>query len=212
MKLTNDPGLPDVARALKRDVFRSLNCVRVGRISSFDGTKKTAAIAIMGKRVLASGGFSDYPPLIDVPVVTLQGGGAVLQLPVASGDFCVVLFSDRDIDAWFTSGSATPPATDRAHDFSDGLAIVGLNPLSNPGAVTPADEAGLVYGGAKVTLTTGLVKIANATTTLLTVLTGLITVLETLQTQDPVSGPTPLTAASIAALELQKAQLEALLL
>lgn len=211
-KTFNMPQLTDALQALRRDIFRSLNSVKVGQIVSFDGTKKTAQVKILFKRILPDNTIVDYPVLADCPVFTLQGGGGYIQMPIVPGDQCILLFSDRNIDAWFQAGSAQAPLDARCHDFSDGIALVGINSLNS--TLDPYETAKMkvLYNGAGMEVDgAGIVKIENMTTTLLTLIDGLIDLLKTLQVQDPISGPTPLTAASIAALELQKAQFATLL-
>lgn len=120
------PEMADLADAIKRDLTRSLNCVKIGRIERFDATKKTAEIQILFKRV-TPGGIVSYPLLVDCPVFTLQGGGGAVQMPVQAGDACIVLFADRSIDIWFSNGSEAAPDSARCHDLSDGIALVGIN-------------------------------------------------------------------------------------
>ena len=45
---------------------------------------------------------------------------------VHEGDACLVIFADRDIDAWFESGEAEVPPSGRMHSLSDGFAFVGF--------------------------------------------------------------------------------------
>jgi hypothetical protein len=204
MSLTTDsviePKMPDVMASLKTDVFKTLHAVKVGTIQTFDGTKKTAQIQISFKRVLQDGSVASYPILVDCPVFTLQGGGASVQLPIASGDSCLVLFSDRNLDAWFTNGGQAVPLDGRAHDLSDGIALVGLSPLNSTLPNYSTTEATMKYGGAIVGEKLGKVTIANQATTLLLALNGLITVIEGLTTTTNIG----LSAASIAALEAYK--------
>lgn len=220
------PELLDAFGQLKLDITRTMNCVKVGQIQSFDGSKQTAQVQLLFKRVLNDGSIADYPVLVDCPVFTLQGGGAALEMPIAAGDQCIVLFADRNLDAWFQNGAAAAPFDARCHDLSDGMCLVGINPLNKALSAFPTDHARLflgsteikVYGnkielsssGATISLESGLISIANGTTNLLTVLNGLIDTLTAITVQDG-SATLPLTAAAIAALNLQKVQLMALL-
>lgn len=203
------PELYDSLITLKNDIFYSLNAVKIGMIKAFNPSTKTAVVQILFKRVLPDESIMSYPVLVDVPVFTLQGAGSGLQMPIAAGDACIILFSDRNIDAWFQNGSEAAPNDARVHDISDGIALVGINALTSTLA---AYQPGLVrlfhVGGAEVDLSGSLVAIKNQTTSLLLILSGLIDVLTTLQ----VNGPLPLTAPSIAALQAYKLQLATLLL
>jgi len=120
------PSLTDLFYESKRDIYNSLNCVKVGKVFSFDQAKKTAQIQILFK-TKANSVYKSVPLLVDVPVFTLQGGAGSVQMPIAAGDDCLVLFSDRDIDSWFLTGSESAPTTPRCHDLSDAIALVGLN-------------------------------------------------------------------------------------
>ncbi len=192
----------------------------------FFGAAQTAQVQLLFKRVLNDGSIADYPVLVDCPVFTLQGGGAALQMPIAAGDQCIVLFADRNLDAWFTNGAAAAPFDARCHDLSDGMCLVGINPLNKALSGYPTDHARLFLGsteikvyedkielsssGATITLESGLISIANGATNLLTLLNGLIDTLTALTVQDG-SQVLPLTAAAIAQLELQKLQFMELL-
>lgn len=222
-----EPELADVLANFKQDIFATLHSIKVGQIFSFDPSRKTAEVQILFKRVLPSGEIQSYPLLVDCPVYTPQGGGGALQFPIAAGDQCLVLFADRRLDEWFQNGGEAAPGDGRMHDISDAIALVGINALNSTLPDYPTDKIVLSYmgttfemtstgwkfvapGGAEIDLDT-LVTIKNNATTLNTLLTNFITLLETLTVQDPISGPIPLTAASIAALEAFKAQFALLL-
>lgn len=202
-----DPNLADSLRALKLDILRSLNCVKVGKIIAFDADAHTADVQILFKRVLPSGLILSQPVLHDVPVFTLQGGGAALQMPVAAGDQCVVLFSDRNLDAWFQNGVEAAPFNSRAHDLSDGIALVGINALTSTLATTPTDEIALTYLGAKVGLKGGKVTVQNQLQSLATLMSGLLATLAAITDANNVA----LSPASIAAITAYVAQFNALL-
>lgn len=207
-KTIMDPGLADAMTSLKNDIFKSMNCVKIGTIQSFDATKKTASINLVFKRVLPGGTFDNYPVLVDCPVITLQGGGGAIQFPITPGDQCLVLFSDRNIDAWFKTGSTQPPMNARAHDLSDGIALVGVNALNSTLPAYQSAKSRWFYAGAEIDLTPQIVILKNDTTTLLTLMNAFIDVLTAIST---VPGGGPLNGASIAALNAFKLQWATLL-
>ncbi|MGI4901318.1 MAG: Gp138 family membrane-puncturing spike protein [Janthinobacterium lividum] len=65
------------------------------------------------------------PLLLDCPVVYQRGGGCTFTFPIAKGDECIVSFSARCIDAWWSSGGVQVQSEFRMHDLSDGFATVG---------------------------------------------------------------------------------------
>lgn len=161
-----------------------LNCHRIGTIVSFDSTKQTASVQIASLAV-----FGDktvpYPVLTQCPVFVPSGGNGCLTMPVSSGDSCLVLFNDRDIDNWYESGAVTAPNTARTHDLSDGLVIVGFRHQANPIPDYSVDVE-LRNNTAIVGLEdNGKISIRNQDTTLKNVMTTLITALNKLDQKSP---------------------------
>ena len=203
-----DPELKTTLDSLKADILSGLNVVKVGKINSFDGTKKTAEIQILFKRMLPDESVVSFPVLVDCPVYTPQGGGGALEFPIAAGDNCLVLFSDRNIDAWFRTGAEGLPFDGRVHDLSDGFALVGVNSLTSALVNYKTSEAVLSYAAAQFSLKGGKAGVKNAATDLLTLLNGLIDVIAAAST---IPGGGPLNAATIAALTAYKTTLATLL-
>ncbi|WOE32188.1 MULTISPECIES: Gp138 family membrane-puncturing spike protein [unclassified Acinetobacter] len=65
------------------------------------------------------------PVIPDVPVVFQRAGGFAITFPIKKGDECLVKFSDRNIDLWWKNGGIQPPFDNRKHDLSDGFAYFG---------------------------------------------------------------------------------------
>lgn len=74
------------------------------------------------------------PEFIDVPPLFLQGGGSYTAHPIAVGDYALLVFTERCFDRWYNGADYQPPLEPRMHDYSDGFALVGINPLA--GAIT----------------------------------------------------------------------------
>lgn len=70
------------------------------------------------------------PEFIEVPVLTMQGGGSYTAYPIAVDDYCLLIFTERCFDRWYDGQDYQPPLELRMHDYSDGIAIVGVNPLA----------------------------------------------------------------------------------
>ena len=132
----------DVREASYRDLITAarmdLHTAMPGIIQSFDAARMTCTIqpAIRGAIVQPSGQAQavDLPMLVDCPVVFPGGGGYILTYPLKAGDECLVVFSERCIDAWWQSGGVQAAAEYRLHDLSDGFVIPG--PRSQPHVVT----------------------------------------------------------------------------
>jgi hypothetical protein len=124
-----DPDLDDVLELKAQEIFSRLNCVQIGKIEKVN-SNQTVSIQIQVKRKNLDK-VVDYPLLVDCPYFVLQGGGAYLDIPITIGDYCLILFNDRDIDNWFKNGAIAETRTKRKHSLSDGFALVGINPSSS---------------------------------------------------------------------------------
>jgi len=80
---------------------------------------------------VVNGESVQLPEFIEVPPVFMQGGTSYTAHPVAVGDYCLLIFTERCFDRWYAGQDYQSPLELRMHDYSDGLAIVGINPLTN---------------------------------------------------------------------------------
>lgn len=155
------PDLRSLLTDLKKEIFYGLNCHQVGVINSFDPTTQTATVQIQVLRNIGNTQVA-YPLLTDCPVIFPGGGGAYMTFPVAKGDPCLVLFNDRDLDLWFTTGNVVGPNSARAHSLSDGIVLVGIRNKTNLPPYTANDAVVLALGTASVKITTaGVVRITK---------------------------------------------------
>jgi len=172
--MDNNPTIPKLSDLLNLHAdaaARNLFCSMPGRIETYDAAKTTATVSVMMKSVNEqTGATADYAGLIDIPVLQLTGGDAGINMPITAGDPCLVIFADRDIDNWFTTGSAQPPNTRRAHSVSDGFALVGVRPLTS--AVDRPDylAAGIYRDATQISIKNNKAAIKNASTDLKAIL------------------------------------------
>ncbi|MBS0878001.1 MULTISPECIES: Gp138 family membrane-puncturing spike protein [unclassified Tatumella] len=126
---TKSGALAEVLVSERKKINEKLRVAMPGIIQSFDAEAVTAviqpAIRYIERDNNGNQTTSDYPLLVDVPVVFPRGGGCTLTFPVKEGDECLVIFADRCIDFWWQSGGVQEPADGRMHDLSDAFAIVG---------------------------------------------------------------------------------------
>lgn len=133
MSLTpnNNKSLLNLFEEMTSVIFSTLNCVKIGEIQSFDPATQTASVKILSKKVneynLNERELVDYTVLEQVPVVFPKGGGSYISYPVSTGDNCLLLFCDFELDGWWISGEARPSNFPRRHDLSDAIAFVGIN-------------------------------------------------------------------------------------
>jgi hypothetical protein len=122
--------MDSLLQELKSEIFATLNCIQIGKIEKVTPGEQTAEISLQVKRRVNGNTISSYPVLVDCPIFILQGGGAYLDMPVSAGDYCLVLFNDRNIDTWWSTANVKEPPNLRKHSLSDGIALVGINPVT----------------------------------------------------------------------------------
>ncbi|WP_373033356.1 Gp138 family membrane-puncturing spike protein [Sulfurovum sp.] len=80
---------------------------------------------------LVDGVSIELPEFVEVPLMTLQGGASYIHFPVAVGDYAMLIFTERCFDGWYNGQDNQLPLEHRMHDYSDGIAIVGINPFAD---------------------------------------------------------------------------------
>lgn len=138
---------------------KNLHTALPGIVQEFDAAKQTARVRPAIKRVWIDEGPKDLPDCVDVPVHFPRGGGFVLTFPIAAGDECLLVFSERAIDHWLANGGTHEPAEVRFHDLSDAFAIVGFSSAGKvvSGLATDAVELRALDGGTVVRVESGTV-------------------------------------------------------
>ena len=222
--IPNEFSLADLLINSQKQLKLEFNCHHIGTIQSFNPLNQTAQVTINYTKSFLQ--ISDvgntstltpsYPTLLECPCIVLGGGGGYLSFPIASGDECLVLFNDRDLDNWFMGSSSSPPNTGRLHAFTDAVCLVGLRSMPNVlidyqgSAVTlqyegntiqiksssvlinlsPADVP-FIAGTSLELDVTGKCKVTNETGELLSALQTLFTDIQT-ATTNTMFGPQPL--------------------
>lgn len=159
-------------------ILSILNCLQVGRITAFRmvdidpekpelGAIPTVDVELLIKRqTIINNSITDYPLLVDLPLIWPGAGDGDLTFPDPTGSTCLVMFADRDIDKWFEIGESYRPNSGRMHSLSDGFALLRprsmKNPMFNydPAATTLSKgNSKLILKDESVTLTNGNVSI-----------------------------------------------------
>lgn len=122
------PSIKILLDDLRSEIFATINCVQIAKVEKVTPGEQTIEASIQIKRLASDGTSTAYPILVDVPYMVLQGGGAYIDMPIKAGDYCLILFNDRNIDSWWSTANVADPPTKRKHSLSDGFAIVGFNP------------------------------------------------------------------------------------
>lgn len=140
--------LGEVLNLLRERTTRAIHVATMGEISSFDPATQLAAVKVLlketdtdetGAEVVKSLGV-----LSDVPVQFPSAGGFSLTFPVAAGDPCLLVFTDRSLDKWLDTGAEVDPVDLRRHDLTDAVAILGVR--ARPQAIPSVDLTAITLG------------------------------------------------------------------
>jgi len=121
-----------------------------GRVESVSGDR--CSVKPLINRTLRDGRTEELPVVANVPIWFPRGGGASITWPVAAGDGCLLVFSERSLDAWKAGGQN--PADPRKHDLTDAVAFVGLSASGGP-----SDVIELTMGGVTLSVSGSEVRV-----------------------------------------------------
>ena len=117
-QLLGDVTPKNVLDRFEKNLLTKLNCAKVGKIKTFYANTQTADVEIDG-----------YPQISGVPVSFICGANFSIQVPIESGDSCIVLFCDGDLDNWVENGQYIPEFLDDKHGLNGAIALLGITNL-----------------------------------------------------------------------------------
>lgn len=175
------PTAFDVNNMLKNNIFSTLNCHNIGRITEFDPDTQLCTVELLQIKQYNARTFKPVP-ITNVPLIILGTKNANITFPDPVGTICLLIFMDRNIDSFMETEESYTPSTTRMHDFTDCIALCTFKTLVNP--VKNYDENAIsmvntdivnevetstslkVYPNLIELLTSGHIKVANDTQSL----------------------------------------------
>lgn len=143
-----NPSLAEILGALQKSWVRDISVALPAAVTSYDATTQLVTVqpqlnetyeAEDGSEVSAPRGL-----IYNVPVVFAGGGGFATTHPIAVGDTCLLVCTDRSLDLWIERGGTLDPVDLRRHDISDAVALFGLRNRQNK--LTEVDTSRAVFG------------------------------------------------------------------
>ncbi len=123
--------LTDIIADAIGEALSNLHTATIAKVTAVQ--EKTISVQPVINRVI-DGRSIQLPQFTKVPPLFMQGGGSYTAHPIAVGDYCLLILTERCFDRWYSGADFQDPAEFRMHDYSDGIAIVGINPIA--GALT----------------------------------------------------------------------------
>lgn len=146
MKTANDP-IQELGNAITNAISRRLLDVKTsmpGIVESYDSATQTAEVTVAMKRIKVDGSVIDAIKLPNVRVQFQKTSETSVTYPLKKGDEVLLVFNERDIDAWRATGSVGAPQTNRRFSLTDVVAIPGYVSDGNVATFDTGDEDNFV--------------------------------------------------------------------
>lgn len=128
-----------------------LHVASPGRVESYDAASCKANVQPCIKKKLRSGEVIEPPVITNVPVVWPRTATSSIFMPISAGDYVLLIFCERSIDAWLSLGGVVDPEDYRKFDMSDAVALPGLFPFGQ-GKTVVSDHLQIRNGSATITV------------------------------------------------------------
>lgn len=129
MITSNPTSISEAISRILDSRLSGLHTALPGRVKSYDATKQTADIEPMISRQVPLGGPEEdielelIPVLPSVPVLFMSAGGFFISVPLQEGDPVLLIFCERDINHYRTTGDVGDPSTPQTHGLNGAICI-----------------------------------------------------------------------------------------
>jgi hypothetical protein len=136
-------GFVEHFQAAVESQLSEVNTVLPGEVVSWEPGRNRLVVRPVLPKALADGRSLDPPDIVEVPVAWPAAGGAIMTMPIKSGDGVMLLFAARSLEQWL-NGDNVAPDDPRRFDLTDAIAIPGL---SATGVTADPDAVEVRYDG-----------------------------------------------------------------
>lgn len=165
---TEEVTLIELLRAAIADREMEFHVSMPAKVDSYDASAQTVDVIPQLNRSIPDGlgnySTEQLPKLAAVPVCFPRAGGFFVSFPIQKGDFVLLVFSDRNIGNWLSTGNQGDPGDLGMHTLDGAIAIPGVWPSS--GALSDASDTNMIIGkdgtsAAQIEITDALVKLGG---------------------------------------------------
>ena len=129
------PSPTEVFKRAMRGMAMEMRVSMPAEVTRYDHKKQLVDVQPYFKRRYKDGKVEDAPVIYNVPVGFLRANGAWISVPLEKGDSVWLIFADRSLEKWLSSGESGDPQDTRIHDMSDAIAYPGVYPFSDPAPI-----------------------------------------------------------------------------
>ena len=216
--MSSTPTFIEALTRILDNKLRAVNNALPAKIVTYDAVKQLASVKPLLNRKLKDNTELVLPVINNVPVMLPRTANAIISLPIAVDDKVLLVFCDRSLDEWLSSGNEVFPSDNRMHSFSDAIAIPGLYDFSSTSDASTNDLL-IKHKESKITIlangdikisagATGKIAIGNDSEELLAILDDILTEIQAITTATMI-GPQPIiNLASFTALQARLASIK----
>lgn len=164
MSESENVSFPEMIKIALEHFLSDVNVCLPGKIIKvIDHKKRKISVQPQIKRVYLNNEELEPPIIENVPLMFYGSSKAIWHFPIEVGDHVIVIFSQRSLDNWLSSGRLSTPGERRFFDLSDAIAIPTIQSFkSNHSQIDNADSVYLsVSGNTKLNLTNGIEDLAQ---------------------------------------------------
>lgn len=148
-------GLLDLVVDLVCDRIRGFE---IGRVTAYDSAKQKVSVQpVVQRSHLDESGKRVSKPSQEVHDAIVVFPGAAtgrITVPVARGDYGLIIYSSVSLDRWKLRGGLVDPGDDRRHDPSDAVFVPGAHDFAHVPTPAPTDAV-VVHAGLGVGIKLG---------------------------------------------------------
>jgi hypothetical protein len=169
------PTLAEVMRALSKNISGQINVAVPAKVINYNKDTQTVDARPVFQLKYLDGSIQDPPVIYSIPVLFPRANNAFISFPIRNGDNVFLIFADKSIDKWMTSGEVNYPDDVRKHDISDAFALPAGYPMGQSASIANGDDViisnALGTGGTEVRIKpNGHIQILNGREELVSVL------------------------------------------
>ena len=139
--MTQTATLTDLTKRTFFEMMKDVATSTPGHVIAFDPATQLAQIQIGIVRKTVNGVEFNPAPLITVPIYFAGGSKFFMEHQIDPLDEGIILFSQRCIDGWKTTGGVANNPISRFHDSNDAMFLPGLR--SQPNVISGFDNDGI---------------------------------------------------------------------
>lgn len=133
-------------------LISSLHTCLPGRIEKYSREEQKANVKPLIKKQYLDGSAAELPVISNVPVVFPRTQRAGITFPLEQGDGVLLVFAERALDRWLSSGVDSGPGDSRKFDLSDAIAIPGLFSFKQENLAISDEDVEIHNSGQRITI------------------------------------------------------------